>query len=217
MQIAEKFFDPNGFPDVGNYLCCELNFEMDTSKFWYLQKDIDLHDYVPDYRKQTLGQAFRKKAKKTYQQFYLNPDTTLISVELTDKDFGTDLYLYFEYKNGWKLSYIVSLALTNVMLSKFAHQTDAKTIEYFNQNSNEFDTLLMEAQKNIEAESTKKKAKDLGVLVVEKGDDWENDCYRFILDGVTDNEIGFLFIDDESKKPKVDGDYYIILKPIKKG
>ena len=94
LQIAEQFVAPAGWPEMKDYLCCEVAGQA---------------------KKQTLGQQIPHRQNRRCALIQQDSATAVVAVELRDSASRRDFYLHFRHDStGWKLGAIRSLAMTHL-------------------------------------------------------------------------------------------------------
>lgn len=94
LRIAEQFVAPAGWPDMKDYLCCEVAGQA---------------------RQQTLGQQIPVRQRRRCELLGQDSTTAVVAVELRDSASRRDFYLHFRHDStGWKLGAIRSLAMTHL-------------------------------------------------------------------------------------------------------
>lgn len=94
LQIAEQFVAPIGWPEMKDYLCCEVAGQA---------------------KKQTLGQQIPVRQRRRCELIHQDSATAVVAVELRDSASRRDFYLHFRHDStGWKLGAIRSLAMTHL-------------------------------------------------------------------------------------------------------
>jgi hypothetical protein len=113
LQIAEQFVDPAGWPDMREYLCCEVAGQA---------------------KRQTLGQQIPVRLRRVCQLLQQGPATAVVAVELRDSVSRNDFYLHFSKATGtWKLQAVRSLAMTKLgppMLQLLTAMPPAEVADY---------------------------------------------------------------------------------------
>lgn len=94
LRIAEQFVAPTGWPDMKDYLCCEVAGQA---------------------KQQTLGQQIPVRQRRRCELIGQDSATAVVAVELRDSASRRDFYLHFRHDStGWKLGAIRSLAMTHL-------------------------------------------------------------------------------------------------------
>ncbi|GAB3670602.1 hypothetical protein GCM10027594_34720 [Hymenobacter agri] len=94
LRIAEQFVAPAGWPEMKDYLCCEVAGQA---------------------KKQTLGQQIPPGQRRRCELIGQDSTTAVVAVELRDSAQRRDFYLHFRHDStGWKLGAIRSLAMTHL-------------------------------------------------------------------------------------------------------
>jgi hypothetical protein len=94
LRIAEQFVAPAGWPEMKDYLCCEVAGQA---------------------KKQTLGQQIPSRQNRRCELLQQDSATAVVAVELRDSASRRDFYLHFRHDStGWKLGAIRSLAMTQL-------------------------------------------------------------------------------------------------------
>lgn len=113
LQIAEQFVAPAGWPDMKEYLCCEVAGQA---------------------KRQTLGQQIPVRLQRVCQLLQQGPATAVVAVELRDSVSRNDFYLHFSKDAGaWKLQAVRSLAMTKLappMLQLLTAMPPAEVADY---------------------------------------------------------------------------------------
>lgn len=113
LQIAEQFVAPAGWPDMKEYLCCEVASQA---------------------KRQTLGQQIPARLRRVCQLLQQGPATAVVAVELRDSVSRNDFYLHFSKDAGtWKLQAVRSLAMTKLgppMLEILTAMPPAEVAQY---------------------------------------------------------------------------------------
>ena len=94
LHIAEQFVAPTGWPEMKEYLCCEVAGQA---------------------KKKTLGQQIPVRQRRRCELVQQDSATAVVAVELRDSASRRDFYLHFRHDStGWKLGAIRSLAMTHL-------------------------------------------------------------------------------------------------------
>ena len=94
LRIAEQFVAPAGWPEMKDYLCCEVAGQA---------------------KRQTLGQQIPVRQRRRCDLLQQDSATAVVAVELRDSASRRDFYLHFRHDStGWKLGAIRSLAMTHL-------------------------------------------------------------------------------------------------------
>lgn len=94
LRIAEQFVAPAGWPEMKDYLCCEVAGQA---------------------KKQSLGQQIPARQHRHCELVQQDLVTAVVAVELRDSVSRRDFYLHFRHDStGWKLGAIRSLAMTHL-------------------------------------------------------------------------------------------------------
>ena len=94
LRIAEQFVASAGWPEMKDYLCCEVAGQA---------------------KKQTLGQQIPARQRRRCELILQDSATAVVAVELRDTASRRDFYLHFRHDStGWKLGAIRSLAMTHL-------------------------------------------------------------------------------------------------------
>ena len=94
LRIAEQFVAPAGWPEMKDYLCCEVAGQA---------------------KKQTLGQQIPPRQRRACELIQQDSATAVVAVELRDSASRRDFYLHFRHDStGWKLGAVRSLAMTHL-------------------------------------------------------------------------------------------------------
>ncbi|MET4074730.1 hypothetical protein [Hymenobacter sp. UYCo722] len=114
LQIAEQFVAPTGWPEMQDYLCCEVAGQA---------------------KKQTLGQQIPQQQNRRCELIGQDSATAVVAVELRDPTSRRDFYLHFRHDStGWKLGAIRSLAMTHLGPPMVALLTGLPPAEVANYN-----------------------------------------------------------------------------------
>jgi hypothetical protein len=218
IEIAQKFMSNDSFPDLKNYLCCEML--VDTSIYSDIPKE-QLQEfkkmwevYHPDFSEITLGQRIPKEIKRKFEILQSDNAFAAISVEIYSQK-PHNLYLNFIKTNVWKLSSIRDLARSTMMHSRLATTSDSVLSAFFIEHEKDFEALLNSLDKGLDSPEVKKLQEKLEIASIEKATKISIHSVRFIIDGMLNDTFGVLYIDNEGLCPKIDGENYIMIKKIK--
>jgi len=217
LEIAQKFMSNDSFPDVKNYLCCEMF--PDTTMYSNIPKE-KLPEFkktwelmYPDFTEKTFGQNIPKEIKRTFEILQMDSSFAVISVTIYSQK-PHNIYLNFVKNNNWNLSSIRDLARSTMMHSPLATSSDSVLSAYFIEHKNDFESLLQKFNNGPESKEVIKIKKKLELAVVEKATEISAHSVRFIIGGMLSDTFGVLFIDNDKLCPRIDGENYIMIKKI---
>ncbi len=180
----------------------------------------------------TLGDYLAKETKKEYRLLASYPDSCVFAVAVEQKGDVTDWYIFLKKSDtGWRIAAVRSLALTEMIrvmvgMLKVKENRTAEEERYFRQgqliissdaqlksnlrqNLEKFENLV-EALKKSDP-GTDEKAKELFLSSVKQ---LENGSVEFMIGGMVDNFVGYLYIPDGVPPPVMTSDELIYLEKI---
>lgn len=113
--------------------------------------------------------------------------------------------------------------------AKLTLELDTNIIKHFLDNNTEFERIKDSALKELESkkpneeqriklvENLKPDYQKLFISSVSYGDDGLENCIDFLIGGITDNSVGYIYVNDKKDLPHMDADKIIMIKEIGNG
>jgi hypothetical protein len=246
LRIAEQFVAPAGWPEMKDYLCCEVAGQA---------------------KKQTLGQQIPVRQRRRCELLQQDSATAVVAVELRDSASRRDFYLHFRHDSaGWKLGAIRSLAMTHLGPPMVALLTglpkaevadydrkhpdashaftvgnlrlwtssDADIAAHFRKHRTDFQKLRVQASKFFPstpagpAEPAAEQAANADPAVhallrrlflgrvTRRGTECGN-CLAFVIGGKVNSSVGLLYQPEAAQLPAMSPNGLIVLRPLGEG
>lgn len=180
----------------------------------------------------TLGEELPTNIEISYKKVEKNDTSAVYSVLLSQDSVGANYYIYLSnIENTWKLRALRSLALPplyymaleefkkkenksaedslDIKIMTLATSTDTEIKQFLIDHEAEFNELVKLAQKDFDAASKTTKKLCVNTLV-NNG----SGVLEFIISGMIDNSVGFLYVPDNATPPPITEDRYILIDEI---
>lgn len=212
IDLVKQFFSAEGIPNKEVVYTGEM-------KEYYLNAP-------------TIGKSLPNDISKKFKLLETNEQKAVYSVNLSKDGEGVDYYLYLsKEKKQWKIRAIRTLALPQLYymlleeLSKktdktkseeaelqrmeFAIKSDSEIKAFFLKNEDEFSQLVKLTTSDKDKAIIK--AKDVYITNIQVG---PSGIIKFVIAGITDNSVGFMYIPGGVMTPIISEREYIYIEEI---
>ncbi|HVK40120.1 MAG TPA: hypothetical protein VNA88_16430 [Candidatus Kapabacteria bacterium] len=210
--IVEQLYSPDGFPDRAEYYAGEMSAYAERPSF---------------------GERLSSDDQTSYRELYSDDDHSVYAITISWSTGASDVYASLRKQpEGWKVLAMRSLALpplyyhyrdtlaaqTELTLEerltlarmRLATSSDATLREFARSNRSVLDSLV---QQVVAGDTGSQPSLTFPWRLARSVDECER-CVLVLIDGMIDNEVGFLYVPNPRDVPVMSPKRYILVEPI---